>query len=177
MSQQGSGKRRFAEARWSALRVAAVYVTIGALWILFSDSALYQAVADPDAARTLEMLKGGFFVLATGLLIYLLITREGQVAERLRRARRESNRFVATLLRNVPGMAYRCANDREWTMEFMSEGVTHLTGYSAYDLVRNETFDPRVVDAFMTIVTEGGEIDRRQVLTLGRESRPARSSA
>jgi two-component system cell cycle sensor histidine kinase/response regulator CckA len=49
----------------------------------------------------------------------------------------ESRRAMSTLLSNLPGIAYRCRNDREWTMAFVSEGCFDLTGYAAADLENN----------------------------------------
>ena len=34
----------------------------------------------------------------------------------------ENERRLSTLMFNLPGMAYRCINDQEWTMEYISEG-------------------------------------------------------
>ena len=52
---------------------------------------------------------------------------ERKVAEE---ALREAQRATAALLSNLPGMAYRCANDRRWPMYFVSEGALELTGYA-----------------------------------------------
>jgi diguanylate cyclase (GGDEF)-like protein/PAS domain S-box-containing protein len=56
----------------SALRIAIVYIIIGGLWILFSDQ-LIVMFADPSIIGLLSILKGWFFVLCTGWLLYGLI--------------------------------------------------------------------------------------------------------
>ena len=50
----------------------------------------------------------------------------------------ESNRTKSVLLSNLPGMAYRCKYDRDWTMEFVSDGCYDLTGYSPDKLLNNK---------------------------------------
>ncbi|WP_300675371.1 PAS domain S-box protein [Desulfoluna sp.] len=49
----------------------------------------------------------------------------------------ESRRAMATLLTNLPGMAYRCRLDDPWTMLLVSEGSVSLTGYHADELIGN----------------------------------------
>ncbi len=53
-------------------------------------------------------------------------------------ALKESRRQIATLLGNLPGMAYRCLNDKNWTMEFVSEGAYKLAGYQPNELILNK---------------------------------------
>jgi PAS domain S-box-containing protein len=43
----------------------------------------------------------------------------------------------STLINNIPGVVYRCANDDAWTMEFISDWVQVLSGYPASDFVDN----------------------------------------
>ena len=49
----------------------------------------------------------------------------------------ESQRRHATLLRNLPGMAYRARADDQRTLEFCSGGATELTGFSPDELIGN----------------------------------------
>lgn len=61
-------------------------------------------------------------------------TLERRIADRTE-ALAESDRFQRSLLANVPGIVYRCRNDRDWTMEFVSEGCRALLGIAPEDLV------------------------------------------
>ncbi len=52
-------------------------------------------------------------------------------------ALQENERSKRVLLENLPGMAYRCKLDRQWTMEFVSMGCLDLTGYESDSLLFN----------------------------------------
>ncbi len=61
------------------------------------------------------------------------ITERRQALERLEKQKREKS----ILLKNLPGMAYKCDNDRDWTMRFVSDGCEELTGYTPEELINN----------------------------------------
>ena len=61
---------------------------------------------------------------------------------------KEQERAYFSLLNNLPGVAYRCLNDRDWTMHFISSGCEQLTGYNAFDLLLNKLL------SFNEIITE-----------------------
>jgi PAS domain S-box-containing protein len=46
-------------------------------------------------------------------------------------------RTLSTLLGNLPGIVYRCANDPQWTMEYISGDCQNLTGYANEDIQNN----------------------------------------
>jgi|GEM_PF-2095992 len=63
------------------------------------------------------------------------ITRRHMVEE----AYRESEMSLSVLLSNLPGVAYRSLNDKDWTMVFLSQGCLKLTGYTPEELIYGET--------------------------------------
>ena len=58
------------------------------------------------------------------------ITERRQVEHRAN----ELERKFITLLGNLQGMAYRCHNNHDWTMEFLSDNCEQVTGYHIDDL-------------------------------------------
>ena len=61
------------------------------------------------------------------------ITESKRAEERLQ----ENERRLSTLMGNLPGIAYRCANNENWTMEYLSKGCYELTGYTPEEIVNN----------------------------------------
>lgn len=49
----------------------------------------------------------------------------------------ESRRALSTLIENLPGVVYRCRNDVDWTMLYISPVCELLTGYTPDDLIGN----------------------------------------
>ena len=68
------------------------------------------------------------------------VSRDITARVHVEKALRESERRLSTLMSNLPGMAYRCKNNPDRTMEFVSKGCLELTGYRP-----DEFIDDRVV--------------------------------
>lgn len=67
-----------------------------------------------------------------GIITGVVGTAEDITArKRALEALQERERALTTLMANLPGTAYRCLNDRDWTMELLSDGCFALTGYPA----------------------------------------------
>jgi PAS domain S-box-containing protein len=67
---------------------------------------------------------------------------EQRVAERTAELQ-ESNIRLETVLSNLPGMAFRCSTDSNWTIEYASDGCRELLGSAADSLVAEKT---RLID-------------------------------
>jgi PAS domain S-box-containing protein len=109
-----------------------------------------------------------------GLIGVISDVTERKLAEE---ALKESERSLATLMGNLPGMAYRCRSDREWTMEYVSEGILELTGYQPADLLGNakvaynDLIDPEDQQAVWDAVQQA--VRQKQKFTLNYRIRAA----
>lgn len=80
---------------------------------------------------------------------------------------REKQRQLATLISNLPGMAYRCKNDQRWTMEYVSDGCRELTGYSPEDLMGNH----QVAFGELVLEEDREEVQQEIASALAQEKR------
>ncbi|MBU8871007.1 MAG: PAS domain-containing protein [Gemmatimonadales bacterium] len=73
---------------------------------------------------------------------------------------KEQERFLSTLLANIPGMVYRCQNTPEWDMEYLSQGCFDLTGYHPAELMNsakrtfNSLIHPEDVEQVWAVIQE-----------------------
>ncbi|WP_299454801.1 PAS domain-containing protein [uncultured Microscilla sp.] len=79
---------------------------------------------------------------------------------------RESERQLSTLMSNLPGMVYRCHNNQERPMVFVSEGSTALTGITPEEFIEGKRkFNDIILPEHKTILWEEAQ-------TALKENRP-----
>lgn len=66
-----------------------------------------------------------------------LVDERTQEIQLAKNALEISQKTYSNLLSNLNGMVYRCKNDKNWTMEFVSKGALELTGYPPEDIEQN----------------------------------------
>ena len=90
--------------------------------------------------RLLIWLGGGLLLASLMYMLYRVQSQARVLARAVDErtaALQESQRTLSTLMNNLPGAVYRCFNDPNWTLEFISEGIRELTGYAPDDFVRH----------------------------------------
>ncbi len=67
---------------------------------------------------------------------------------------RESERQLKSFIANLPGAAFICQNDKDWTMDFISDRIENISGYKPEQIINNEQL------SYNEIIFEG---DRKRV--------------
>ena len=88
---------------------------------------------------------------------YICLIEDISEHKKISEALFETERSKSVLLSHIPGLAYRCKNDEQWTMEFVSDGCLELTGYEPDELINN-----RVISFNEIIDTQYREVLRKQ---------------
>lgn len=83
--------------------------------------------------RYTQIIKDGITIGQEGISRDISAQKEAEIEL----AKKENT--LKNLFNNLPGIAYRCLNDKKWTMQFLSDGCYELTGYKPADLINNKT--------------------------------------
>jgi PAS domain S-box-containing protein len=80
------------------------------------------------------------------------------------RALQKSESRFRGLVANLPGVVYRCANDSQWSMRYVSDEIRNLCGYPASDFIDNRvrSFSSIVHPDDLAITFRAGEAIERQ---------------
>lgn len=91
-----------------ALLIALMYLLLGLLWILGSDSALNALFTDPGLVARMQTWKGWFYVALTAVLLYVVLYRvlRSEAAQLLRQSRQREdlsllNQFRESIIDNA----------------------------------------------------------------------------
>jgi len=102
--------------------------------------------------------------------------------KRIEKELKERERTLTTLIDNLPGVVYRCANDPDWTMIFISDRCKELTGYSPDDFISrkivtyNDIIHPdyrkRLWDIWQSLLKSGNDFEEEyQIVTRSGETK------
>jgi len=129
-----------------SFRIAASYGIVASGWILFSDQAVAWYFTDPHALTIAAMIKGWFFVLVTGAVLFLLVRRQlrkvsetakaQQLAEAAVHRSEERFRALTTLSPDIISIF-----DREGHLTFNSAAALKIHGYREEDVLGQTTFN------------------------------------
>ncbi len=81
------------------------------------------------SARTVEV---------EGKVYYQTIGRDITERKRVEEEMRENNKKLNTIINNLRGVVFRCLNDKDWTMKYISDGIYELTGYLPNEFIDNK---------------------------------------
>jgi len=71
----------------------------------------------------------------------------------------ETDQQLSRLIANLPGFVYRCANDKDWTMYYISDVCEKITGYKAEDFLNKKiTFKDIILPEFRETLYDGWEV-------------------
>ncbi len=71
-------------------------------------------------------------LISCSTCLFILIT-----SHRIHRELISSEKMKGLLLDHLPGIVFHCKNDEHWTMNYVSQGITELCGYTEDEVVGN----------------------------------------
>ena len=126
------------------VRLVIIYAVFGALWILFSDTAVELIFRTPEQMTWASLVKGWLFVGVTSLLLYGLVRRLVDKILVASVSERERERSYRLLTEQVPAIIYRAGIDKYSKTIYVSPRVAKL-GYEANEWVNTPGLWERLI--------------------------------
>ena len=118
----------------SPLVITLVYLLVGILWVQFSDQFVLVSFNEPETITRVQSLKGWFFVLASGVMIYLLVWKNNAVLnETIDRLTKSRDEFKATFKSAPVGIAHHKPNEN-WIQ--VNQTLCDMLGYKEEELLK-----------------------------------------
>lgn len=117
----------------SPLVITLVYLLVGSLWIQFSDQFVLASFDEPETITQVQSLKGWFFVLASGMMIYLLVWKNNALlSEAIDSLTKSRDEFRATFESAPVGIAHHKPNEN-WIQ--VNQTLCDMLGYKKEELL------------------------------------------
>lgn len=125
--------------RRSALRISLIYMVVGIVWIFLSDRLLVAMFHNLQTVTDLSILKGCFYVLATGWMLYALIFRDLGSIRRSDRAKIESQENYRRIVETAQEGIWILNEQLETT--YVNHRIVDMLGYDPSEILGRSVLD------------------------------------
>lgn len=101
-------------------------------------SSYIETVHERSDGTTFPIEISAYTVEVEGVRFYQSIGRDISERKRTEEEMKESNRKLSTIINNLRGVVFRCNNDEDWTMQYISDGIYELAGYLPTEFIGNK---------------------------------------
>lgn len=122
-----------------SIKIVLIYILIGCAWILLSDLTLEWIDGGSGRLTVLQTYKGWFYVVATGLLLYLLIQRAVSDIKDNELKKQEAGARYSELVENASDIVYSTDTDGKFTS--INRAGETVTGYARAELLEKNLAD------------------------------------
>jgi PAS domain S-box-containing protein len=133
--------------RSSPFIISMIYIIGGSFWILYSDQAVFALIDDPATLTKIQSIKGWFFVLVSGIVIFFLVQKNNALLdESLKRLKKSKDKYEATFDQAPVGIVHHQPNER-WID--VNDTLCRMLGYGKDELLKlnfNEIIHPEDID-------------------------------
>lgn len=103
-----------------------------------SGSSYIETVHRKRDGTTFPVEISAYTVEVEGVRYYQSIGRDISERKQAEAEMRESNKKLSTIINNLRGVVFRCNNDPDWTMQYISDGIYELSGYLPNEFINNK---------------------------------------